>query len=278
MEARAPDSRGIGCWQYFGVLKMTQVTFAFSENNATIHSKLNLAVQGFRFLRRSTFLGLSDAVFYNFDPRASAFSARMVGPGGGGGGASTVSDSNDASAGSGGGAGGSYEFFSIDDILTKETFTILAPKGGAGAAPGGMGSSASSGSSINVPGPLGGQITIATAGPGNGGIPMISGASPLFNLGGAGGLVFNSFATTQDIYMPGEAGGAGMCFGLARAISGGGGSSIFRGSADQLVVTGPGNSASGFGSGGGGGLVRGTGPAQPGGNGGDGCIIIDEFY
>ena len=85
--------------------------------------------------------------FINVIARASAFFARLIGPGGGGGGAPAGGPS-DSAVGSGGGAGGYAEKFEISNVIRLDLL-ILAPQGGAGAIAGASpGSSASSGAAI----------------------------------------------------------------------------------------------------------------------------------
>lgn len=249
---------------------MTQTFFSAGENPVT-SLKLNTAVQGYRFLRRSSFIGLPEPLFYRCHPRCAAFLARLVGPGGGGGGAAG-GGAQQAAAGSGGGAGGYTELFTRSQVLIRQTLTIIAPQGGAGGLGGNtQGLNASSGAAILFPSLSGVPLTLCGAQQGAGGNFMFPDTTTLFLGGGLGGFGFGG-----DINMTGEAGGAAVRLGANIALSGRGGNSVFRGAGREVASSAAGFPAASFGGGGGGSAALTTG--QPGGRGGDALVIMDEYY
>ena len=247
---------------------MTQVTFAAGENNPSIHAKLNMAVQGFRFIRRTVFTGLNSPVIHRCDTRAKGLHGLLIGPGGGGAGA-PGGTGTDAAAGSGGGAAGYTEFFNVDQFLSTLPLTILAPPGGSGGIAGATpGVSPSSGAAIIVS-----DAGIFIAHQGIGGLSMAPGTSRQFVMGGNGGFGLGG----GEIPMPGEAGGVGFRFGANLAVSGSGGNSFFMGGGQQVIAPGPGQPARSYGSGGSGGASSGV-TSMPGGRGGDSLVLLDEYY
>lgn len=249
---------------------MTQTTFAAGENPVT-SSKLNQAVQGYRFLRRSIFSSLSEPFVHRCHPEAEALLARLIGPGGGGGGAN-VTFAGQSAAGGGGGAGGYSEKLLISSTLISRPFTILAPSGG----PGGLGSSpgvaVSSGAAILYAGIGVNIITLVSAIAGAGGGFMNQGTLISFSGGGFGGFGF-----LGDLGMTGERGGVAIRFPGPVGISGRGGKSIYGGGGVEVAKAGPGDSGDSYGSGGSGAVANGPGMFS-GGNGGPSLVLMDEFY
>lgn len=194
-----------------------------------------------------------------------------VGGGGAGGGAQATA-STQASCGGGGGGGGAFKS-SIDvSAISSVVVTVGA---------GGLGSNGLAGAD--------GEGTIfgshGTAGGGIGGGSSSVATSYSGTVGGAGGV-----ATSGDINLKGNGGSQGVRMGnatpaLSMAYGGaGGGSALFGGGAEHEAFIG-GSSASGAGANGGdyGGAGSGAaslngGPAVPGGNGGNGVLIIVEYY
>ena len=250
---------------------MTQVSFATLENPVT-SAKLNTAVQGHRFLRRSIYAGLSEPAIHKCHARASTFFSRLIGPGGGGGGA-PAGAASDAAAGSGGAAGGYAEKVVSSAGILRLDLLILAPQGGAGAIAGASpGSAAASGAAIlyNVGGIN--YFTLVSAIPGAGGNWMNAGASLFFMPGGLGGFGF-----LGDVNINGEAGGFAIRFGGTAAVSGRGARSIYGGGGSERTFPQTGDTGGSYGAGGSGGQTVGVTP-MGGGSGGDAAVIIDEYH
>jgi hypothetical protein len=183
--------------------------------------------------------------------------------GGGGGGGNAITGSGQMSAGAGGGGGGwSRRRLTIAQAI-GQTMTVGAAGAGGilGSGAGGNGGASSFGALLSATGGAGGTFgTAQTAsnvtfqGSGSGGVGSNG------DVNGAGG--YGRFAT----YSPGG------------GIGGDGGSSYFGGGAPWSSGTSGGITAPSFGSGGGGGVVQGSnGTGAPGGNGGAGRILIDEY-
>lgn len=182
------------------------------------------------------------------------------GPGGSGAGATGAA--SNSSWGSGGGAGEySRRFLLAASIASSETVTVgtggAAP---AAADPANNGNAGSGNSSFG---------TLCTAGAGGGGVRQTSGTGLAATLGGTGG----SGGTGGDIMISGEHGGTSIRLSGTGGVSGRGGG---RGGGAATNVLGAGG-AGDIGAGGGGAGSTGT-SQQVGGVGGNGLVIVTEFY
>lgn len=194
----------------------------------------------------------------------------IVGAGGGGGGVTTTASAN---AGAAGGGGGNY----IKSLLTAAQLgaTVAVTIGAAGSA----------GSTAGAVGGTGGNTTFAatagtlsaTGGGGGGGQNLTTGGTAQAAFAGPGGAAGTSFGI-NICNVPGNAGFIGLNTGVSViTASGRGGDSPFgSGGISQVTAGTAGNAGTGFGSGGSGGLLSGTG-SFTGGAGTTGYFVITEF-
>lgn len=250
---------------------MTQAQFTVGENPTPhqMRAKLNMAVQGYRFLRRTTFTGLPEPVFHAPHGRATALFAVGVGPGGGGAGAA-VGGAGTVAVGGGGGAGGYCETVVTSLFILRSTLKVVAPVGGPGGPAGQEGGDASAGATISYPNAVGVENFILGASAGGGGVTALLGMAVGFAVGGPGGNAFSGL-----LAMTGENGGVGIRFGASSsfALGGRGGASRFRGYPAES--SGVGFPAASYGAGGGGAASL---TQAAGGAGGNAFILIDEYY
>lgn len=220
--------------------------------------------RGYRFVGEVRFE--SSGTFRKADyPGLRAIRPRVQGAGGAGGGAQTSAVTSASSKGGGGGAGAYAESF-IDDIESLDdeiTVTVGAGGTGVSASTGNTGGGSSFGDLVACGGGAGGGTVVHTS--------VGIGA-----IGGTGGI-----ATAGDLRIQGGDGvnGWGM---NARAIGGGGGSSVLgfggRGAvlgSDPQVVAGI--AGRGYGGGGGGAANSGTASAGTGGAGAPGIVIVELY-
>lgn len=191
---------------------------------------------------------------------------RMWGGGAGGGSCGTTT-AGQASIGAGGGSGAYLEhYFTGGTLPASQAFTIGA--GGAAGIAGGGGAGGGAGGatifgSLNAPG--------APASPG-----PVTGTPSILLLSGfgaaqaSGGNILNS---------PGQAGYSAHAFSASFFFAGGGAPSTTGGGANcpPANVTSPGVNTTGVGAGGSGGQAGPSSASQPGGLGGRGQIIIEEY-
>ncbi|WP_454763355.1 phage tail protein [Cupriavidus campinensis] len=175
--------------------------------------------------------------------------------GGGPGGSTVVTSTGQIGVGGGGGAGGCARSY-LTTGFSGVSMTI-----GAGAAPGGNGGTTSFGALLSATGGAQGGASPAAAPP----YVTING----YGGSGSGGNLLNS---------KGGDGTLGIGTSVTSFASGAGGSSILgAGGGGQPTTTGGGVTAITRGSGGGGALNGTTSPAQTGGSGAAGAIIVHEF-
>ena len=191
----------------------------------------------------------------------------VVGGGGAGGGVDGQGSGTGVGAGGGGGAGTAIK------VITSSTFgateAVTVGSGGTGA-------------SGNSDGGGGGDSSFGSHCTGNGGGGGIggTGSSPsntLIRNGGSGGGGSNG-----DINLRGGPGGFGIAGGgsTSEASGGVGGSSFLAGGPRSRSGDYDGNDAEsgGYGAGGGGAVSTGTETNRSGGDGGDGIVIVREYY
>lgn len=186
--------------------------------------------------------------------------------GGGQGGGSQATGSSTASAGAGGGAGG-YARSKIEaaTLGSSETVTV-----GAGGSSGGTGADGETGS----------QSSFGSHVSGNGGSGGQAGSTPGGTMSGRTGAEGGS--ASGDVAKPGGNGFTSMQQGANNIAWGGsGGDSMYGtggvGDYDDSAATGNGPGKQ-YGGGGGGASTANDGGARTGGSGGQGIIIVREFY
>lgn len=194
-----------------------------------------------------------------------AVNVRVVGGGGAGGGAASTG-AGAVSLGSGGGAGGYSEKFIVKGLGATETATVGAGGVGASGATGGNGGTSSFGSLLQATGGGGGVGVAAGSG-------VREGAGSVGGVGSGGDINING-ADTQASFSAASGAVAVASTGGASALGGGGAGQTGVLASSQLTGTVGGS----YGGGGGGNfngqsLAATTGPA-----GGNGVIIVDEYY
>lgn len=215
---------------------------------------------GGRFLR-STLLTTGTTFTTGVD--TETIRIRMVGGGGGGGGCTSVGS---AAAGAGGGGSGAYAEKTFD-VLPNTGYTYAIGAAGNGVS----GAAGANGTSTTFTGP--GSVTITA--PGGTGAPVGTAATTLTaRAGGAGATI----ATNGDLNSTGSPGTYGVVLIVATPIvgSGKGADSQFGSGGLGLVAVGNGNAGTGYGAGGGG-SATGASAVRTGGNGTQGCIIVEEY-
>lgn len=196
-------------------------------------------------------------------PTASGIRVRVVG--GGGGGAGTVSTTSSQGAAGGGGQSGGYTegWIPISSLAASETVTVGAAGAGAsGTSSGTSGGTSSFGAWATAPGGSGGN------GPGAiGAAAGMTGSNPLLGAG---------TAPTMGIALAGNAGGVGW-WNYPLALGGYGGTSPLGTVAlPNFYNTTPGAST-GYGAGGPGASVSGSGSPITGGSGAPGVVIVEVY-
>jgi len=188
----------------------------------------------------------------------------LTGGGGQGGGANR--DVTNGSVGAGGGAGATL--IKYLDVTSIATSTLTIGAGGVG----GTGSGSNGTSSVWSDG-----TNTLTATVGNGGGNAISASN--YATANAGN---SSTCTGGDINVPGAAGHRGWMDPVEAMFFSGQGGASFWGGGGENVAAGTGESAGqngvAYGSGGSGAAAASTGIDKAGGNGGDGIIVVEEFY
>lgn len=185
----------------------------------------------------------------------------VVGPGGGGAGA--TGGSSECSVGGGGGAG-EYARRWITSPGSSETVTVGT--GGAGGAANATPQAGAAGSGNSS---FGSHVSAA---PGQGGSPMTTGTSPLFVAGGAGG----NGGSGGTIICKGQPGSPGIRLSGTVGHSGNGAPGPFGGGGEGSVSVN--NGIVGEIGAGGSGAASFSVAQRGGGNGGNGIVIVWEFY
>ncbi|HHX3461806.1 TPA: hypothetical protein ACU9OW_000032 [Legionella pneumophila] len=202
---------------------------------------------------------------WNRAPGATKAIIMALGGGGGGSGATGVTGSF-IGTGDGGGAG-ETAWLELD-ISAISSVAVTIGAGGAGGPP----SAGSTGGSTGGTTSFGAHVTAAGGG---GGQAMTTDGAFRFGIGGLGG----TGGAGGDIQCPGFNGGGAIRNGASGGVSGGGASSSYgRGGLPQRHVDGDqsGNSATGYGAGGGA-AISATNAQRAGGNGSDGLCLIWEY-
>lgn len=179
----------------------------------------------------------------------------VQGSGGGGGGA----DFDDTVGAGQGGAGGGYSKKTIVASALGATETVTIAAGGSG------GASASSPSA----GSAGGTSSFGIHATATGGAAGSAGGSNIAKAGGTG--------ASGDVNISGSQSGMGFASDTTRYAMTVGGDSVLGRGGYGLVGTGTAG-ASGYGAGGGGGLEYSGSNFSAGGAGGDGVVIVTEYY
>lgn len=200
-------------------------------------------------------------------PNVYMIEVTAVGGGGAGGGGFNTSGVAAYATGSGGGSGAIINgAFNISTIgLGSQQVSI-----GGGGVPvsgqnGGNGGTTTFGGLLAAPGGGGGLMASISAGQGiqagqgaPGGVPAIASGSIIFYAGGQPGM--NGFVLSS---------GPASGIGAPSPLGGGGGANTNNGA---------GGNATGWGAGGGGGATLQNAPPNPGGSGGQGVVLITEYY
>lgn len=186
----------------------------------------------------------------------------VIGGGGGGGGCDGTTGISGAAGGGGGSGSYSKSYLSAATIGVSQAVTIGL--GGSGGAAGNNNGSNGGVSSFG---------SLVTANGGGAGLGSID--NPGINIYGFGGP--GAAAGTGDLAIPGNGGGTGIIYASNYPLSGIGAGSFY-GAQTQISINAAGQNGNGYGCGGGGGSSAApTQPAQPGGNGSDGIVIITEY-
>lgn len=188
---------------------------------------------------------------------------QVVGAGAGGGGCS--GSATQSGAGAGGGSGG-YAVKYVTATATAYNYNcgIKGPGGTAGANDGTAGTQS-----------VFGHAGIAvTAKGGAGGVGSGTGITASYAPGGGGAAI----STGGDINESGQSGLWGWTLSATQATGGPGANSVLGGGGNRTDGNVDGTAAPSHGAGGSGGSVRQVNTARAGGNGGDGLIMIQEFY
>lgn len=191
-------------------------------------------------------------------PATRAIRVACQGAGGAGGGTSAMTAAQYGAGG--GGAGGAYAESWLQVAAISAPVTVTCGTGGAGVTggSGGSGTGASFGTLVTAAGGAGGSLN------NNGGA---------IAAGGAGGTGVGNLYQGQ-----GQPGLTSSAFGNTLFVSGAGGGSRFGGGANPRVSsTGPGSFALTYGAGGSGAGAQNSAAAQPGGAGGNGLVIVEEY-
>lgn len=194
----------------------------------------------------------------------------VVGGGGGGGGVDGIA-SYGAAGGGGGGAGTAIKIITSSTFGATETITIGSGGSGGAGSGGGNGSTggdSSFGSHCTGQGGFGGTGRQATSS---------SFTNATFSNGGSGGMGSNG-----DINLRGGPGGKGSAAGTSTNETNGGvgGNSFLAGGPQGIGGDNAGRDAytGGYGAGGSGASVNDTSSNYAGGDGGDGIVIVREYY
>jgi len=243
-----------------------------AQNNAQLLVALNTLVGPGRLLNVQVLTGSGT---YVPSSGTKQILVEAVGAGGGGGGANAGGRSGDNYIYSvaGGGGSGAYARF-----VLKNTFSNLAYSCGKGGLGGNKPGAA------NNQGSPGGQTTLGSILTLPGGYGGSAGTTTnTFNWGSVAGGGFGADAPTlassikSILAMGGSVGAAGQMNNANGGAAGGGANTVL-GNGGFGATNGPGGEARGYGSGGGGALtIQSNTNSQPGGNGGDGFIIVWEY-
>jgi len=196
---------------------------------------------------------------YTPTPGTSSIIVECQGGGGGGGGSAATGASQAAFGGAGGGGGYCRKRYTSG--FSGAAYSVGA-KGTGGAAGNNNGTTASDTTFLGM-----------TASGGSRGLGGAVVTPPSARSGGSGGG-----ATGGDINIAGQGGGVSWSSSSGLTVKGPGGSSYFSRGAPAGIAVSAGSAALGYGGGGsGGGSSATSGPAEPGGDGSDGIILIHEY-
>lgn len=188
----------------------------------------------------------------------------LVGAGGGGGG---VAASGTTNIGVGGGGGGGSVLYAFIGLTGAISYSCTVGTGGQGGVGGANNGSTGGSTTLTI-----GATTYTAAG-GLGGLGQSADVTYVTVLGGNGGAV----PTLGNVNVGGQSGHAAIRLDGAEGLSGRGADSAFGAGGASLNASGVGNSATGFGAGGGGGCIELQAGNRNGGAGSAGVIIITEY-
>lgn len=219
-----------------------------------------------------TFFNVNGPNAYTPPAGCRAVIGQCVGSGGGGGGTAATGAATAAAGGGGGGGAFSEGLIAAPFTNTPWTATVgLAGQGAAGAG-GGNGNTSQIADSTTA-------VLIAALGGTGGALGAAITPPSLGALGGQGGLAAGGGGSAAQFKLQGQPGAPGLVFAVASFVSGlGGAAARGGGGAQGQTNSHAGANGASSGSGGGGaaaGISQGT---FAGGNGGDGLIVIYEFY
>lgn len=222
------------------------------------------APQGQGYTLNSRTVILQGTTSYTVPTGTRAILVECFGAGASGGGGGNTAAS--ASCGSGGGGGAYSAKFITGPVLTAITVSV----GAGGTAP----------SAGNNPGNAGNDTTFDTGpavrakGGSAGGAGGAGGTTPLFVVGGAGGLASSGIG---DVLFDGNGGGESYVASGTVGASGMGANGPWGGGALAKLTQGAGVAGGQYGAGGSGGCTLNGGGTTAGGAGGNGLIIVTEF-
>lgn len=243
----------------FVLVDVSDTTMAASGTDKKItRDELNIAL-GISPPTRQIFTTAGNGT-YTTPSGCTAIIVEVVGAGGGGAGA--AGGATNAAIGGGGGSG-SYCTKLI--ASPSATYSYTVGTGGNGGADTGANGSAGGASTF-------GTALLSTSG-GTGGFALAAGTTVAGTQGGDGGDI----ATGGNINTVGITGEYGIRFSATSTIGGSGAPSQFAGGGIRVGGNTAGNAGT-FGSGGSGGNVRSNATGRAGGKGGDGIIVVTEFY
>jgi len=233
------------------------------NNIATIDGGIAGTGVGY-MLRSRTVITATGAGTYTPNAKARAVNFRAQGAGGGAGGVDGQTAS-DSACSTGGQGGGYVERFVIGPLASSYSYSV-GVKGTGGAAGNNAGSD---GGDTTVSGT--GVAITATGGRGTAGVTASPNASA--------GVVDPLASTGGDINTPTRAAIRGIVRGgVPVVLSNGGDSQFGSGGPSGAVAGGAGSNAVGRGAGGGGAVTNAVATNFAGGSGGDGLLIIEEYW
>jgi len=237
----------------------------FNTNSSALQVDSGKQIQTLDSIRRITALSSSQTWTRSSD--VSKVWLQLIGGGGGGGASSTTAAGNLSAGGGGGGGGFVTGFISLTSSMTTATITVNTTAGGtAGAAPGGTGGTGGSVSWAD-----GTNTLTANGGVGGGGSAMAANTQ-VTAFGGGGGS-----ASGGSVNVTGAAGVYGLIFPSANNTASGQGAATLFGAGGASADRTAGNAGLGFGGGGSGAGTGGNLPANGGGTGTPGLVLIYEL-
>lgn len=213
-----------------------------------------------------TKITLSGTWTKSVNPAPKYVRVRVQGGGGAGGGAAAAASGQHTKGGGGGAGGYSEKWFPGSQLAAQVAITMGF--GGSGI----VGANGNNGTATT--------FSHTTPMVGGGGLTGVAAASSAASFGASGGAGGSASGGDTNI------GGSGGSIGWGDASlsgSGTGGNSPLGGGGSGFAYTAAGNfsagnNATGNGAGGGGAAASSTGSAVAGGNGSDGCVIVEEFF